>query len=106
MPLQDPIQQQTLQQRQIIPQQTQQIVPQQQEIQQFKLPQQSPEQRQPPGYKFTTPAVPNIKFTSQVPHMMHPIHSAHSQYNTSHSFSVSFFKFSYFLSTNKIFSSN
>ncbi|XP_044267723.1 uncharacterized protein LOC123013335 isoform X2 [Tribolium madens] len=62
MPLQDPLQQQTLQrqQQQIIQQQAQQP-----EIQQFKLPQQSPEQRQSPGYKFTTPAVPNIKFTSQ-----------------------------------------
>ncbi|XP_008200427.3 carbohydrate-responsive element-binding protein isoform X2 [Tribolium castaneum] len=60
MPLQDPLQQQTLQRQQ------QQIIQQQQpEIQQFKLPQQSPEQRQPPGYKFTAPAVPNIKFTSQ-----------------------------------------
>ncbi|KAJ3633872.1 hypothetical protein MTP99_010791 [Tenebrio molitor] len=75
------------QQQQIISQQQQQIVPQQQDLQQFKLSHQSPDQRQSTGYKFTPPAVPNLKFTSQVPRMMHPIHSAHSQYNTSHSFS-------------------
>ena len=117
MPLQEHIQQQQLQQQQqqqIVSQQQQQIVSQQQQqqmvsqqqtqivssqqqlvtqqqdLQQFKLTHQSPDQRPSAGYKFTTPAVPNIKFTSQVPRMMHPIHSAHSQYNTSHSFPVSF----------------
>ncbi|RZC37508.1 HLH domain containing protein, partial [Asbolus verrucosus] len=77
MPLPEHMQQQPPQQ---------QVVPQQQEMQQYKLPHQ-PDQRQSPGYKFTTPAVPNLKFTSQVPRMMHPVHPAHSQYNTSHSFS-------------------
>ncbi|XP_063902897.1 MLX-interacting protein isoform X3 [Zophobas morio] len=113
VPLQEHIQQQQLQQQQqqqIVSQQQQQIVSQQQQqqmvsqqqtqivssqqqlvtqqqdLQQFKLTHQSPDQRPSAGYKFTTPAVPNIKFTSQVPRMMHPIHSAHSQYNTSHSF--------------------
>lgn len=88
MPTQEQIQQS---QTSHLQQQQQQMVSTHQDLQQpYKMPK-SPEQRQSSlGYKFAAPAVPNLKFTAQVPRMMHPTHSSHSQYSNISSFSVSF----------------